>query len=286
MSTTWHVPNEQLDDYRSGRLDPVRVMSVEAHLNGCHQCRAALPADRVWLAQQWQRLVPAVAHPRLTLIERVLRRCGMPEHLARLLAATPTLSRAWLTAVAAVLGFALLFGYASHDAVSEPARLLPFLLLAPVLPLAGIAFAYGPRVDPAYEMLAATPVAGARLVLTRAIAVLVAALVPAGLATPLLPGPPLLGAAWLLPALALTAGTLALATRLSAPLAAGGLAAAWLVAVILLAALSGEQLRAFAPAAQLAYLGGATFLALVAYLRRHHLDPGEPRWNPPSAFAR
>ncbi|MGH3243806.1 MAG: hypothetical protein ACRDNL_25730, partial [Spirillospora sp.] len=56
----------------------------------------------------------------------------MPEHLARLLAATPTLSTAWLAGVAAALGFALLFAQARS--VSEPARLLPFLLLAPVLP--------------------------------------------------------------------------------------------------------------------------------------------------------
>lgn len=286
MSTTWHVPDEQLDDYRSGRLDPARVMSVEAHLTGCGDCRSALPAAPTWLTRQWERLVPALARPRLTLIERLLRRCGMPEHLARLLAATPTLSRAWLTAVAAVLGFALLFAYASASAVSEPARLLPYLLLAPVLPLAGIAFAYGPRVDPAYEMLAATPIAGARLLLVRATAVLVAALVPAGLATPPLPGPPLLGAAWLLPALALVAGTLALATRMPVPLAAGGLAAAWLAGVVLLASLSGEQLLAFGPAAQLAYVVAGAVLALVAYLRRRRLDPGERRWNQPSAFSR
>jgi anti-sigma factor RsiW len=53
MSTTWHVPEDQLDDYRSGRLDPARVMSVEAHLNACGRCRAAFPAGDDWLAQQW-----------------------------------------------------------------------------------------------------------------------------------------------------------------------------------------------------------------------------------------
>jgi hypothetical protein len=286
MSTTWHVPWQQLDDYRSGRLDPARVMSVEAHLNGCPHCRAALPADGAWLSAHWRHLVSAVAGPRLTLIERLLRRLGLPEHLARLLTATPTLSRSWLTAVTAVLGFAVVFSYASHHTVSEPARLLPFLLVPPVLPLAGIALAYGPVVDPAYEMLAATPVAGARLLLVRATAVLVTALVAAGLATPLLPGPPLLGAAWLLPALALTAGGLALATRLPALLATGGLAGAWMASVLLLGGLSGERLLAFRPAAQLVYAGAAALLIVVVYMRRRHFDPGERRWNPPSAFAR
>jgi putative zinc finger protein len=286
MSTTWHVPANQLDDYQSGRLDPARVMSVEAHLSGCGACRAALPADDPWRSRHWQQLVSAVARPRLTLIERVLRRCGLPEHLVRLLAATPTLSRAWLTAVTAVLCFAVVFSYASHSAVSEPARLLPFLLVAPVLPLAGIAFAYGPLVDPAYEVLAAAPIAGARLLLVRATAVLVAALVPAGLATPLLPGPPLLGAAWLLPALSLTAGGLALATRLPALFATGGLAAGWVVSVLLLDALTGGRLLAFHPAAQPVYAGAAALLIVVVYMRRRHFDPGERRWNPPSAFAR
>lgn len=283
---SWHICDEQLDDYRFGRLDPARVMSVEAHLNACGRCRAAIPAGGDWLDQHWQQLVSALARPRLTILERVLHRCRVPENLARLLVATPTLGRAWLTAVITVLGFGVLFAYASHDAVSEPARLLPFLLVAPVLPLAGIAIAYGPRVDPAYELHAATPVAGPRLLLLRALAVLVTALVPAALLTPLLPGPPLLGAAWLLPSLALTAGGLALATRLPAPLAAGGLAASWMAAVILLGALTGERLLAFEAAAQLAYVGVGALLTLVVLVRRHHLDPGERRWKPPSAFAR
>lgn len=286
MSTTWHVPEQQLDDYRSGRLDPARMMSVEAHVDGCARCRAELPADGAWLSQQWQQLVSTVARPRLTLIERLLRRAGLPEHLARLLAATPTLSRAWLAAVTAVLCFAVVFSYASHGSVSEPARLLPFLLVAPILPLAGIAFTYGPLVDPAYELLAATPIAGARLLLLRASAVLVAALVPAALASPLLPGPPLLGAAWLLPALALTAGGLVLATRLPPLLATGGLAAAWVVAVLLLDTLNSERLLAFNAAAQFVYAGAAALLALVVYMRRRYLDPGGRRWNPPSVFAR
>jgi hypothetical protein len=254
-------------------------MSVEAHLHRCGQCRSALPVDPAWLAASWERVAATVTAPRLTLLERALRRCGVPEHLARLLAATATLGKAWLTAVAAVLGFAVFYAYASQAALSEPARLLPFLLAAPVLPVAGIAVAYGPRVDPVHELLAATPVAGARLLLLRTSAVLVAALVPAGLATPLLPGPPLLGAAWLLPALALTAGCLALATRVPVPAAAGGLAAAWTGGVLVAGALSGERLLGFQPAAQLGYGLAAALLTLLVYVRRRHLDPGEPRWS-------
>jgi hypothetical protein len=286
MNTTWHLSGDLRDRYLAGRLDPVAVMSVEVHLNHCGRCRAAFPADADWLARSWDRVFATVTAPRLTMIERGLRRAGVPEHLARLLAATPTLGRAWLAAVVAVLGVAVLFSYASHPVASEPVRLLPFLLVAPVLPVAGIALAYGPLVDPAHELLAATPVAGARLLLLRAGAVLAVSLVPAGLATPLLPGPPLVGIAWLLPALSLTVACLALATRMPVLPAAGGLATAWAAAVLLAGALSGERLLAFGPAAQLAYLGAGAVLALVVYFRRRHLDPGEPRWNPRSAFAR
>jgi hypothetical protein len=285
-STTWHVPSALLDDYRAGRLEAAQVMSVDAHLQRCALCRAALPGNQDWLAHNWEGLVAAVTQPRLTLAERLLRRCGVPEHLARLLAGTSTLSRAWLAAVTLVLAVTVVITNATQDAAFTPASLLPFLLVAPVLPVAGIAVAYGRSVDPAYELLAATPLAGARLLLLRASAVLVAALVPAGLATPLLPGPPLLGAAWLLPALALTTACLALATRMPVPVAAGGLAVAWAAAVLLIGGLSGERLLPFFPAAQLAYAVTVALFALVVYGRRRYLDPGEPRWNPLSGFAR
>lgn len=284
MSNPWHASAQLLAEYESGRLDSTRAMSVEAHLAGCSRCRAALPGDPAWLTQSWEQVAAAVTAPRSRPTERLLRRCGTPEHLARLLAATPTLGRAWLAAVAAVLGFAVVFAYASHDAVSEPTRLLPFLLAAPVLPLLGIAIAYGPLVDPAYELLAATPIAGARLLLLRASTVLVAAVIPAGCAAPFLPGQLLLSVAWLLPALALTVGCLALATRMPVPLAAGGLAVAWVAAVLLAGGYSGERLLAFQLPAQLAYAGLAALLVFVVYMRRQYLDPEGRRWNRPSAF--
>lgn len=285
MSGTWHAPAELLAEYESGRLDPARAMSVETHLAQCPRCRAALPGDPAWLARSWERLAVAVAAPRPRWTERLLRRCGVPEHLARLLAVTPALSRAWLAAVTAVLGFAVVFAYASHTAASEPARLLPFLLTAPVLPLAGVALAYGRVVDPAYEVLAATPMAGARLLLWRASAVLVAAVLPAGLAASLLPGPLWVGAAWLLPALALTVGCLALATRVPLPFAAGGLALAWVVLVLFAGAYRDEPLVAFHAAAQLGYAVLAVPLLFLVYLRRQYLDPEGRRWNQPSRFA-
>ena len=274
MSGDWHVSGDQIRTYVSGRVGVVDALSVEAHLDSCGRCRALVPVDGAWLAASWDQVAQVVLQPRLTLLERGLLRCGVPEHLARLLAATPTLSRTWLTAVAAVLAFAVT---AAHAVVAGAAPLLPFLLVAPVLPLGGIALAYGPRGDPMYESLAAAPAAGPRLVLLRAGAVLVAALAPAALATVLLPGAPLSGAAWLLPALALTAACLALSTRLPVLPVAAGLAVVWATAVLSAGRVTGDGMAMFQPVAQLAYGTVTVTLALVILVRRHHLDPGATR---------
>jgi hypothetical protein len=283
MSGDWHVPGDLIERYVSEQIDVAAAMSVEAHIDRCERCRAMLPADDAWLATSWDGIAQEVMQPRLTLLERLLHRCGLPEHLARLLAATPTLSRAWLTAVAVVLAFAVV---AAHAGRGAPSALLPFLLLAPVLPLAGIAVAYGPRVDPAHELLAGTPGAGPRLFLLRAGAVLVAALIPAALATLLLPGSALLGAAWLLPALVLATACLSLSTRMPVPPAAGGLSALWTVAVLSAGWFSGDRMLAFHPVAQLLYGAAAVVLIGVVLVRRRRFDPGEPRWIAPSAFVR
>ena len=49
----WHVPPELLVAYEQGRLDPVRVMAVEAHVTRCTRCRESIPIDEDWLARGW-----------------------------------------------------------------------------------------------------------------------------------------------------------------------------------------------------------------------------------------
>ena len=89
-----------------------------------------------------------------------------------------------------------------------------FLVLAPMLPLAGVAAAYGQGVDPTYEVGLAAPMRSFGLLLIRAVAVLVTTTVIAGLAALALPGLQWTAAAWLLPSLGLTLASLALATRM------------------------------------------------------------------------
>ncbi|GII00253.1 zf-HC2 domain-containing protein [Planobispora takensis] len=278
MSTTWHLPDGLTERYATGRLEPAQVMSVEAHLARCGRCRAAVPYEPEWLAASWERVAGVVDRPAPRLSERVLHRLGVPGHVARLLSATPSLSRAWLAALAAVLAFAVA---GARLVPGEENVLLAFLLVAPVLPVAGVAVAYGRHVDPVHETQAATPMSGPRLFLLRAVAVLAVALGLTGGATLLFPGPLGLSAAWLLPALALSLGLLALSGRFSPLLAGAVLATGWFGSALVCHAVLNDRFLPFHPAAQALY--GAATLALLplVYLRRRRLAPGEPRWTRP-----
>ena len=256
--SSWHIPDDLRERYLEGTLEPALAMSVDAHLGRCADCRAAVPYDKDWLEASWARLEAELITPRPSLAERFLRHRGVPDHLARLLTATPTLSRAWLAAVVAVLAFAVL-------AARAQAELLPaFLIVAPMLPLAGIALAYGPRVDPAHELVAGTPMSGPRLLLTRATAVLAVSVVLAGLASPLLAAPPGLAAAWLLPALAAASGCLALSNRLPVPIAALAVGGVWL-AIVGAGRFIGSWLAVFGPAPQIGYGVAALLLTYRFY---------------------
>ncbi|MEV0230589.1 zf-HC2 domain-containing protein [Nonomuraea sp. NPDC050786] len=274
MNGQWHLPAELMEHYVTGHLEPAQVMSVESHLAGCARCRAAVPYSVEWLDTSWAGIEDVVDRPRPRPLARLLRRAGVPEHVAVFLAATPALARGWLVAIASTLAFAVGAGQlaARHPGL-EPYAMLPFLAVAPVLPLAGVALAYGRHVDPVYELQAATPMAGVRSLLLRAVAVLTTAVVLTGLAAPLLPGPPGLAAAWLLPALALTVAMLALSTWVSPPISASVFGAGWVCAVV-----GGEQL-AFSLEAQIGYALAALILIPLVYLRRARFDPGEPVWN-------
>ena len=89
---------------------------------------------------------------------------------------------------------------------------MPFLLVAPLLVLAGVAAAFLPMFDPANRLAVAAPFSGFTLLLVRAVSALAAALVPVVGAAFVVPGPGWLPVALLLPSLALCAFALAAAT--------------------------------------------------------------------------
>lgn len=262
---SWHVQAPTIDAYISGRIDAAAAFSVEAHVLACSQCRESLSAradpdrhERIWAGVR-----EGIERPRERAVERLLRAIGVRNDLARLLATTPMLRGSWVVAVALTLAFAVI---ASRAAGGDP---LPFLALAPLVPLAGIAAAFGRPADPAWELELSTPTGGFTLMLIRSTAVLAVSVLLAGIAATALPHAGWEAAAWLLPALGLTVVTLAAtSTRLSTVTAAGTVSCAWLALVVVTDRLSDRPLAAFGPGAQLAF-AALTAAAAVILLARH-----------------
>ncbi|MFC8711358.1 zf-HC2 domain-containing protein [Streptomyces sp. NPDC057197] len=274
---SWHLADEDLRAYDRGELTAPLLWSADTHLAGCAGCRARLAAlaDRAALDEGWARLDAELDAPRPGPLEALLVRCGVAGHTARLLAATPVLRRSWLIAVTAVL----VMTAAVSDTLRGPDSPTLFLALAPLLPLAGVALAYGPAFDPAYEMAVVAPMHGFRLVLTRAVAVLVAALGVNGLATLALPGYGPRALAWLLPALALTSTGLALTPRLGPVLAPALTGGAW--TALLLAAEATRHgdapLPPFTAAGQGTAAAVAALAAALLYRLRDRFDMATAR---------
>ncbi|MGW5877103.1 zf-HC2 domain-containing protein [Nocardiopsis terrae] len=261
---SWHLTHDQLHQYAAHTADDVTAMSAEAHLMHCARCRDLLPADEAWLDRSWANLRDIVDRPRRGPLERLLSVLGLRENTAKLLAATPQLYRAWLTATVLVLATALTV---AHEL---PRGSLLFSFTAPVVPLLGVALAYGRWVDPAHSLTSVTPLAGYRLLFLRTSAVLAPALTLCTAAAALMPSTSTLWEAvfWLLPALAMVAGCLSLSRWMPLSLAGGLLGAGWLLTVgVLGIAEELDPLLLFSPTAQSGWAGALALLAGAILLR-------------------
>ncbi|GGS58258.1 zf-HC2 domain-containing protein [Streptomyces griseoviridis] len=270
----WHVPDDDLRAYARGTLAPPALWSADAHLAACARCRAGLAeaAGPVDVDAGWLRLDAELDAPRAGWCEGLLVRLGVPDHVARLLTATPVLRRSWLGAVAAVLAMSVAAVLTTGAPDGSPTL---FLALAPLLPLAGVALSYGPAMDPTYEIAVVAPLHGFRLLMIRTVAVLAVGIGLNGLATLALPAYGLRALAWLLPALALTGAGLALTPRLgpvAAPAAVGGGWIALLLAAEAAREPGGGPLAPFTAAGQGVCAGVAVAAAGVLFLVRDRFD--------------
>lgn len=265
---SWHVEPQLLSSYARGRTDPADAFSVEAHLLGCAVCRNELAelADGNRLERVWAGVEETIAGPEGGPLESLLLRLGVPDHLARLLVSTRSLTLSWLGAVGICLALAVVAAHVNRQG------LLVFLALAPLLPLAGVAVAYGPGVDPTYEIGLAAPMRGFTLLVVRATAVLGVTTALAAAAAAALPEFGWLAAAWLLPSLALAALALALATYLPSPAAFWAVAVAWIVTVSVAASASGDRFAAFGKPAQLGFLVAVVLTGALVARRREAFD--------------
>lgn len=255
--TDWHLDDATLARYARGATTAAVAASAEAHLTTCAQCRnklaAALAPDR--LDAIWEQVERRVDVADLPLPERVLVRLGIPESTARLLAATPSLTTSWLAAVTAAVVFAV-----TAASTSATWGMWLFLTVAPMLPVAGVAAAYGRDADPAHELAVASPFSLFRLLLLRAVVVIGSTMAITLLVGLLLADNGRQAAAWLLPALATSTTTLALSARVRPVWAGAGVLAAWVGVVLIAYDRSGDRLAAFDTTGQLL----AAILALAA----------------------
>jgi len=227
----WHADRALLDRYLRGEAGGALGSSVEAHLLRCETCRRRMQhlVDPAPLDLVWARLEDSLQSPRPRLLERLVHRVGVSDEDALLLAAAPSLRAGWLWGTAVALVFAALAA-----AEGGPHGASFFLVVAPLVPVAGVAVSYGPDIDEAFEPTLAAPYPSSRLLLLRALATLLTSIPLAALGGLLLPShgwSDWTAATWLLPAVAGVTLTLAGATWVGTTRAGAAVAVGWLFVV-------------------------------------------------------
>ncbi|MDF6021273.1 zf-HC2 domain-containing protein [Streptomyces sp. JH34] len=222
-----HASVRLIGRYARGDADIAadEVWALEAHLEACATCRTRLsdavetgaPDVTSLIGTVWRGLEPS-----LDTAPTMPARRRRPVWLTAWL--TPAMAP-WLAMTVGVVLIALALDLAAPG-FSEVSLVL---LLAPVLPLGGVAASWSRGLDPAYELTAAAPRAGLHLVLRRTASVL-AVVVPVLLAAGWPAG--VSAAQWLLPCLALTSAALALGGVFGVARAALGLMAVWTAGVM------------------------------------------------------
>ncbi len=260
---TWHADPGLLEAYAAGRLGALEAASVEQHLDHCASCRALVRplVDDIVLERMWDHVREGAERSRLPAALRLAGRLGLPEPTAVLLAATAALRTAWLTSSFVAVAFALM---ASHLAGED--ALWPFLLVAPLIPVLGVATAYDPADDPGEALVVTSPYGRTRLIWLRTVAVLVSCLPVTALLGLLLPGPAWVAVAWLGPALTIVPVMLALAVFVGPRYAAIALAVAW-SGLVAGAVRRFEATWALEPDRQLVFLALAAAAMLVLAVR-------------------
>lgn len=259
MTAAHDHPRELLPLIAEGLQPPA---DVRAHVASCESCTAAVEAlSPLDLDYTWDGVAAEADAPRPGVLERLLVRCGVGPAAARFVGATPSLRPEWLLASAGTLALA-----AAGMAVGERGEVSLVVLLAPLIAAALVAFAYGPSSDPAYELIAATPLSPLLALLLRLAVVLSASSVLVLAADLLADGR--LRPAWFLPMTFVALVSAGIALRTSPLLGAGAGMALWSAAVFATISLADDPSGfLWGPEAQAVYaLGSAAALASLCLL--------------------
>jgi hypothetical protein len=269
MSTArWHADDKLLRSYTAGGLDVLPAASVEQHLIQCDECRRRMAAhvDVASLQEAWTGVRERIEVPALPLTARIAVRLGVPEPSAVLLAASVSLRTAWLSASAIALGFA----WAAAQVGSDGGYWI-FLLIAPLLPVLGVAMSYAPSEGDFEPLTTTTPYGRSRLVFLRTVAVVAGNLPLAAVLGLLLPGPAWIGVAWLGPALLLIPVVMLAASFVGPYNASAAVSLGW-CAVVALAVRQDRPSFPVEPEQQLLYVVLAAGSVIVLMVRRDRLS--------------
>ena len=271
----WHIDDDDLVAYAEGRIGPVMMSSIEAHLLACARCRGAV-TQRVHAGNETvDDPVWAAIAERVDGGNRLLSWSSRPLVLSL---SSPPL--AFVTALLAALLITFVCVARLSDARNATTMLVSF---GPLVPLVGARIAFGRSVDPAGTMSAAAPLAAGRVASTRALVVTVIACLAGILVSPLTTLGPDDAVVWLLPALALSATAVAIATYVDSTVPTVSLAFAWLVIVAAwladvpraLRGVSVDGLATDRPAVQATLLVATAAAFAVCYVRRDT----DPNWR-------
>ncbi len=261
---SWHVDGPVWEAYAAGRLDPVAELSLESHLTGCPDCRAAARAQiaPTVVDEVWTHVRQTISAPTPTLPHRAMRRLGVRPDDAVVVSAADAFLVPWAVAVGFAVVSACVVGLAGLGPAGRDAA---FLALVPLVPVLAVVASYD-ALDPVRELVEATPYSKLRLALLRATAALAVA-VPVTMTIGLVvPNMDDLALSWLAPSLGLTLAALVLLTWFEAWVTGALMASAWVTVVALLR--TDDRVDALTtPFGQVAFVVGAGVLALTLVLR-------------------
>jgi hypothetical protein len=270
---SWHVGQDVAIGYANAQLDRASAASVEAHVLGCAACRSVVIAAATTAIggatfdALWDDIVDTIDQPRVGWIERILRRIGISEASARLVAAAPRARIAYLVAVALSLMLALLAVQAPYDDLFGT-----FLVAAPLGPLVATAVSFSRLSDPAFELLGTVPTSPLRVLLTRTVAAVLPALALTAVSFAWTAERGWLAAAWLLPSLAVSTMTLALATWIAVERAALVVGAVWIATPFAVRTDVGALLDAFGARIQIGSIVVLAAAAAVVVVRQSAIE--------------
>lgn len=231
---------------------------------------AVRPVDSMRVEENLRMIHAELDAPTESWLARALNRLGVPDTIVPLVTATPALRRSWFLAVLVAVLFAL---SAASNEGGDVDRIAVFLTLAPLVPLAGVALAFGRGIDPTHDLVVAAPKDTFRVFLVRALTVMAASSVVLVLASLLLPSGGAFRFAWLLPSAAVTAVAMAASSRFEPRRVALPIAGAW-ITIVLIGTQAASARAMFGPALQLTAAAVAVVAAVVIWRERSGLEFG------------